>query len=99
MNAAILLQGAKTQFGLDTYFRVRPVGLCYMINMNKDDLNYERLLQRAIDVFGDEEKAKQWFSSPQKALGGKTPLEYSESDVGAQEVEDLLGRIEWGVYS
>ncbi|PKN17713.1 MAG: hypothetical protein CVU71_14885 [Deltaproteobacteria bacterium HGW-Deltaproteobacteria-6] len=70
-----------------------------MITMNKNYLNYERLLQRAVEVLGDEEKAKRWLSSPQKTLGGKTPLEYSESDVNAQEVEDLLGRIEWGVYS
>jgi len=32
-------------------------------------------------------------------LGGETPLEYAETEVGAREVEDLLGRIEYGVYS
>jgi len=26
-------------------------------------------------------------------------LEYAETEVGAREVEDLLGRIEYGVYS
>ena len=32
-------------------------------------------------------------------LGGAIPLEYAETEVGAREVENLLGRIEYGVYS
>ena len=32
-------------------------------------------------------------------LGGETPLDYSRVDVGAQEVVDLIGRIEHGVPS
>jgi putative toxin-antitoxin system antitoxin component (TIGR02293 family) len=40
-----------------------------------------------------------WLKSPQKALGGKTPLEYSDTEPGAREVEDLLGRLEHGVFS
>jgi uncharacterized protein (DUF2384 family) len=27
------------------------------------------------------------------------PLDYAETEIGAREVEDLLGRIEYGVYS
>jgi uncharacterized protein (DUF2384 family) len=27
------------------------------------------------------------------------PLDYAETEIGAREVENLLGRIEYGVYS
>ena len=42
---------------------------------------------------------RRWLTSRQFGLGGAVPLEYAETEVGAREVEDLLGRIEHGVYS
>ncbi|MEX2607337.1 MAG: antitoxin Xre/MbcA/ParS toxin-binding domain-containing protein [Kiritimatiellia bacterium] len=57
------------------------------------------LFQMALEVFEDRVEARQWFTTPKRALGGKTPLEFSETEVGAREVEDLLGRIEYGVYA
>jgi putative toxin-antitoxin system antitoxin component (TIGR02293 family) len=62
-------------------------------------VRFARLLGQAIKVFGDAEDARQWLSSPQFGLGGAVPLEYAKSEVGAREVENLLGRIEHGVYS
>ena len=59
----------------------------------------ERLVRLATDVMGDEEYGRRWLESPQRGLGGKTPLDFARSEVGAREVEDLLGRIEHGVYS
>jgi putative toxin-antitoxin system antitoxin component (TIGR02293 family) len=47
----------------------------------------------------DAEITRQWFKMPAKALGGKTPLEYADTEPGTQEVEDLLVRIEYGVFS
>jgi putative toxin-antitoxin system antitoxin component (TIGR02293 family) len=55
--------------------------------------------QKAVEVFADEERAARWFSSHPKALGGKTPLEFMETEPGARYVEKLLGRIEHGVFS
>ena len=46
-----------------------------------------------------EANARQWLNAPQFGLGGAIPLEYAGTEVGAREVEDLLGRIEYGVYS
>ncbi len=62
-------------------------------------LRIARLYERALDVFEEAELARQWFKMPAKALGGKIPLEYADTEPGAQEVEDLLGRIEYGVFS
>jgi Protein of unknown function (DUF2384) len=46
--------------------------------------------------YEDLERAREWLKSPQFALGGEIPLEYADTEPGAQIVEDLLGRIEHG---
>ena len=62
-------------------------------------LRIAKLYEKALDVLEDDEITRQWFKMPAKALGGKTPLEYADTEPGAQEVEDLLVRIEYGVFS
>ncbi len=57
-----------------------------------------RLYERALGVFDDASATKKWFNSRIKGLGNKTPLEYADTEVGAREVEDMLGRIEDGVF-
>jgi putative toxin-antitoxin system antitoxin component (TIGR02293 family) len=62
-------------------------------------VRFARLMGKAVEVMETVENARQWLTSPQFGLGGAVPLEYAETEVGAREVEDLLGRIEHGVYS
>lgn len=62
-------------------------------------VRFARLMGKAVEVFETEENARQWLTSAQFGLGGAVPLEYAETEVGAREVEELLGRIEHGVYS
>ena len=62
-------------------------------------VRFARLMGKAVEVLESEENARQWMTSPQFGLGGAVPLEYAETEVGAREVEDLLGRIDYGVYS
>lgn len=58
------------------------------------------IFDMVVDLFeGDVPAARQWLQSPQKALGGKTPLEFASTGVGAREVEDLIGRLEHGVVA
>ncbi len=57
------------------------------------------LYDRAVEVLGNSERARAWFKGPKKALGGKTPLQYADTEPGAREVENLLGRLEYGVFS
>jgi putative toxin-antitoxin system antitoxin component (TIGR02293 family) len=61
-------------------------------------VRYERLFSQAVRVFGPGE-ALGWLRAPQRGLGGAIPLEYARTEVGAREVEKLLGRIDYGVYS
>jgi putative toxin-antitoxin system antitoxin component (TIGR02293 family) len=62
-------------------------------------VRFARLMGKAVEVMESEENARQWLTSAQFGLGGAVPLEYAETELGAREVEDLLGRIEYGVYS
>ncbi len=62
-------------------------------------VRFARLMGKAVEVMESEENARQWLTAPQFGLGGAVPLEYAETEVGAREVENLLGRIEHGVYS
>ena len=62
-------------------------------------MRLSRLLEHATNVFGDIERARAWLKFPQRGLGGAVPLDYAETEVGAREVDDLLGRIEYSVYT
>jgi len=57
------------------------------------------LFDRALQVLHSQDRVQLWFKSAQKGLGGKTPLEYADTEPGAREVEDLFGRLEHGVFS
>ena len=54
---------------------------------------------KAREVLEDAEAVRRWMSYPKRALGGLTPLRCCDTEVGAREVEGLLGRIEHGVFS
>ena len=62
-------------------------------------MRFARLLEHATDVFDNIEKARTWLKHPQYGLGGAVPLDYAETEIGAREVDNLLGRIDYGVYS
>ena len=57
------------------------------------------LFDRAVEVLGDHGRARSWIKAENRALGGKSPLEYADTEIGAREVEDLLGRLDHGVFS
>lgn len=58
-----------------------------------------RIASQATGVLGGEDKAARWLHSPNRALGGNVPLELLDTDLGTRQVEEVLGRIEHGVYS
>jgi putative toxin-antitoxin system antitoxin component (TIGR02293 family) len=62
-------------------------------------VRFSRLLEHAANVFGNIEKARAWLKFPQYGLGGAVPLDYAKTEVGAREVDNLLGRIDYDVYS
>lgn len=58
-----------------------------------------RVYATAVELIGDSDKAVEWLRTPNRALGGERPFDQLDTDLGAREVEDVLGRIAYGVYS
>jgi len=58
-----------------------------------------RIFSRAVEVLEGEDAAIHWFKSPVHALGQETPLVVAQTAVGRRDVENVLGRIEHGVFS
>lgn len=54
-------------------------------------LRFARVGERARDVIG-KERAAAWLQRPNRALGGLAPSSLLDTDIGDQEVEDILGR-------
>jgi uncharacterized protein (DUF2384 family) len=61
----------------------------------------EIIQARALEVFGNQEKAGRWMRTALRVLGGCTPEQYSFSGDKAKqrEVLTILGQIEFGIYS
>jgi uncharacterized protein (DUF2384 family) len=57
------------------------------------------IVDRAIKVFNNESVAKNWLRTPNPYLDDLIPLNMLESAEGIEHVLDMLGRIEYGVYS
>src|SRR6266487_3951081 len=56
-------------------------------------LRLSAVYEDALDLFeGDAPSARQWLTTPKKALENQTPLSYSRTELGAREVENLIGR-------
>ncbi|HEY0160886.1 MAG TPA: antitoxin Xre-like helix-turn-helix domain-containing protein [Thermoanaerobaculia bacterium] len=59
-----------------------------------------RVYGQALRLFdGDRDTASSWFTSRVLALGAVTPLEFMRTELGAREVENVIGRAAYGVYS
>jgi putative toxin-antitoxin system antitoxin component (TIGR02293 family) len=58
-----------------------------------------RLLAHAADVLGSEHAAAEWFRTPHVALNMTAPLSLVDTEAGAIQVDEILGRIEFGMYS
>lgn len=63
-------------------------------------LRLSSIFEKAVELFeGDVISAVHWLASPKRALENQTPLQYARTEVGARQVENLIGRLEHGVFS
>ncbi len=58
-----------------------------------------RVFDHTLQVFGDPGKALRWFTNPKMRFEDKTPLELLRSELGGQEVDQLLGQIAHGMFA
>ena len=57
-----------------------------------------RMFNMALSYFdGNREHALDWLKHPNPALAGETPLERADTATGAEDVIDLIGRLEHGI--
>ena len=56
-----------------------------------------RVVEEAEVTFADRTRAGLWLRRPTTALGGEAPLDLLDTEVGARQVETLLGRIAHGI--
>ena len=62
-------------------------------------LRLARIAVQAERVFGEPEKAHRWLRKAKRELNGETPLAYLASEAGARVVEEMLHRIEHGMFA
>lgn len=63
-------------------------------------LRASRIFDLATELcMGDANAARQWLQTPQLGLGGEVPIEFASTDAGAREVENLIIRLQHGVFT
>lgn len=58
-----------------------------------------RLAVHGTTVFQEADKFTRWLRRPLRLLADRPPLDLMESPTGIFLIEDILGRIEYGVFS
>jgi putative toxin-antitoxin system antitoxin component (TIGR02293 family) len=100
---------ARTELDYDKLAKLLSVTRATLINKPSSEKFNSALSERILgladiysygyDVFEDEEKFNQWMFKQNRALGGKTPYEVCDNQFGREEVKNIIGRIDYGVYS
>lgn len=70
------------------------------LSANESDrfIRVARIFGLAVGLFeGNVDSAKAWFERPQRGLGNVSPATAVRTDIGAREIERLIGRLEHGV--
>lgn len=63
-------------------------------------VSLSRLLSQTFELFdGDAEAGLRWFTTKNRALGRMSPIEVATTEAGSREVENLIGRLEHGVFA
>jgi putative toxin-antitoxin system antitoxin component (TIGR02293 family) len=57
------------------------------------------LMAHAVDTFGDPAKARAWLTTPNPVLSNLQPVEIAMTSEGVARVEEVLTRIDYGIYS
>lgn len=60
---------------------------------------FEEILTTATETFGSQSEAERWLSTPAMALNQRRPIDLLASSAGTELVEELLGRLRYGVFT
>lgn len=82
-----------------TFARRREVGI-FDRRESEQLIRLAELAEATLELFdGDSDAARNWLTSPVRGLGNARPIDYAQSEFGAREVRDLIGRLGDGVFS
>lgn len=105
------LEAVKESFGLDyeTLARILSVAKATLFNKKGSERFNAGLSEKifaladlysyGLSVFQDKIVFNNWMEQPNRALGYTRPVELLDTLIGVGEVKNLVGRIEYGVYS
>lgn len=62
-------------------------------------LQLKALNERGIEVFNDQLSFNKWLKSPVRELKGGTPLSFLDTSLGFHILDQILGRIEHGIFA
>lgn len=62
-------------------------------------LELARLFAHGLDAFGSRDRLRRWMNGPVQSLGGQKPIDLLDTSVGIGLVNDVIGRIEYGIVS
>jgi putative toxin-antitoxin system antitoxin component (TIGR02293 family) len=63
-------------------------------------LRLSNVFEKSVSLFeGNVGAAVAWLKTPKRALGDKSPWTYLQTEIGAREVEDLIGELQHGVFA
>lgn len=82
-----------------TLARRRVEGDLLTVEETDKALRLMRIATQAEKVFGENAKAYRWLRKPKRELSGETPIAFLASESGARLVEEMLYRIEHGIFA
>ena len=56
------------------------------------------LYERSVDAFQSAEAAQDWLTRPGRVFGGRNPLQYADTEVGYQELLQIIEGIKYGGF-
>ena len=60
---------------------------------------FAEVLNKATELLGSQQEAEHWLVTPAIALEQQAPIDLMSTPAGVELVEDLLERLEYGVYA
>jgi len=106
---ALELFKQKASLDYDQLAAILLVGRATLIN-KKGNAKFNQTLSEKIlgladiysygyEVFEDQNRFNEWIFRPNRSLGGHAPYDLLDNQYGREEVKNVIGRIDFGVYS
>ena len=93
-------QHFTTVFGIPPRTVARRKEARYLSPQESDRLyRVSRAVSQAVEVLGSIEKARGWLKAPNRGLGCELPLDLLDTEIGARQVEEVLLRLNYGIFS